>query len=175
MSVVCAKIYDNYITIASDSGVYASDTRIPSTTIEKLLHIDEDFIIGVCGDVGEMNLMRWFAQEHRPVENTEQGIFHFMGEFAEFCREELAPFGEDEGPEGANEYLIVYQGKLYGCVGTQVHGINEYAAIGAGAPYALSALVLGKSPCEAVRVASELCVFVHTPVHECYIDKPKEE
>lgn len=173
MSVVCAKIFDDYISIASDSGVYAGDSRVPSTTIEKILHIADDFLIGVCGDVSEMNLMKWFARDHRPEENTEQGIFHFMRDFFDWCVDEKHGFQADEPelpdgvilPKSVNEYLIVYQNKLYCCMGPQVHGITQYAAIGAGAPYALTALSLGHDCVEAVRIASELCVYVHTPVH----------
>lgn len=167
MSVVCAKIYDDYISIASDSGVYAGDSRVPSITIEKILHIADNFLIGVCGEVSEMNLMKWFAQDHRPTENTERGIFNFMRDFFEFCANEKRnfPTGNADDDNPVNEYLIIYHGKLYKCEGVFVSKVAQYAAIGAGSPYALTALSLGHDCVEAVRIASELCVYVHTPVH----------
>lgn len=167
MSVVCAKVYDDYITIASDSGVYAGDSVVPGVSVEKILHVADDFIIGVCGDVSELNLMKWFARDHRPIENTEQGIFRFMGEFFGFCASERHSFPTEDPDEGdtVNEYLIVYGNKLYCCTGTLVNSVAEYAAIGAGSPYAMTALALGHDCIEAVRVASKLCVYVHTPVH----------
>lgn len=182
MSVVCAKIYPDHITIASDSGVYTGDSVVPSTTIEKVLHIANDFIVGVCGDVSETNLMKWFAEQNRPKENTEHGIFHFMSQFFEFCTEEKSGFmvEPDDGdspiimPRSPNEYLIVYEDKVYCCIGPQVHGITEYAAIGAGSPYALTALSLGHDCREAVEIASKLCVYVHTPVREFQVSTQDE-
>lgn len=63
-----------------------------------------------------------------------------------------------------NSYLVAFGGHLFQICGYLVREIKDYYAIGAGAPYALTALHLGHDPEEAVKVSCDMCCFVCEPI-----------
>lgn len=50
MSVVCAKVTTEEIIIASDSGAWSGDDTVVGIGRPKLVQIDENFVIGGCGN-----------------------------------------------------------------------------------------------------------------------------
>ena len=67
-----------------------------------------------------------------------------------------------------------HQGHAVFCVEDfLVYEVKEYESIGAGMYYGLTALYLGHTPREAVKVSCDLCCYVAEPIIE--IEFPREE
>lgn len=65
-----------------------------------------------------------------------------------------------------NDYIIVYDSKVFSICSLFVNEIKNYDAVGAGMDFANAALYLGHNPKEAVKVACELCCYVADPIVE---------
>lgn len=168
MSVVCAKVYHDHITIAADSCVAAGDFVLPFHGIQKLFSAN-GMIIGTVGMVEEISVMHSFLSEihdDMPDEATTYSISCFIREFYAYYKERRGEMDELQRPEecDTNSFLIVYKGKLFYCKGLEVFEIDDYAAIGSGEQSATTAMFLGQDPEEAVKTASALNVFVRLPV-----------
>lgn len=170
MSVVCAKITPDSIHIAADSGIYCGDHIKTGERSAKLRKIDDNFAIGGVGDLGEIAALFRYASDHRPQTNTEQGVFMFLRDFYLEWHEDKAAFyskaefAKENPEEDANDYLIVLDGCLFSCSGHCVVQAHSFDAIGAGAPFARTSLLLGNEPTTAVSNAIQLCAFVHPPI-----------
>ena len=71
-----------------------------------------------------------------------------------------------DAPVVQNDYILAFEGKAFFIQSLFVHEIEDYAAIGAGYPFAITALHLGKSPVEAVDVTCKICYLVSEPIVE---------
>jgi len=82
MSVVCCRIYDNKIEIASDAITVRGFTQSKSKNIKhsKLMEIN-DMIIGGVGLSENNNLMFLFAETHKPKDASIESIIRFKFEF----------------------------------------------------------------------------------------------
>lgn len=170
MSVVCAKISKDSITIAADSGAWSGDDTVAGICRPKLVKIDDNFAIGGCGNLGEVYAFQRYATSHRPTESTEETIFKLMLDFYEWWNraEEIVRPGSasadaKERP-ASNEYLIALDGNLFTCEGTYVAQVACFDAIGAAAHSARTSLVHGLDPVTAVSTASLVHPFVELPV-----------
>ena len=84
-----------------------------------------------------------------------------------FCQSE--PFDK-----GSSTFPHKHQGHAVFCVEDfLVYEVKEYESIGAGMYYGLTALYLGHTPREAVKVSCDLCCYVAEPIIE--IEFPREE
>lgn len=159
MSVVCAKIYENKIEIAADSIRISAGTVVGMHGGSKLFQ-ENGMTIGGCGKSAETALMRSYIKSHKPENSSEMDILRFVVEFAKW----KGDYCNDKGVE--NNYLMIYDGKLFFLEGLSVREIKDFYAIGAGMDFAFAALHLGHTPREAVKVACDLSCLVSEPIIE---------
>ena len=155
MSVIAAKVYEDRIEIAADSILIKDDLK--KTNFKKLFNTTQ-MCVGGCGTAEELTLFFTFVQTHEPESSTLADIQKFMRRFDEWKEEYVKKCGIE------NCYLIIYENKLFEVDGMFVQEIKDYTAIGEGEPYALTALHLGYSAEDAVKVSCELCCFVSEPI-----------
>lgn len=159
MSVVAARIYDDHIAVAADSIMVNGYSKTASLRFTKLERIN-DMIVGCCGTAEEGALMWHYMRTHRPDKADEKSILDFFVEFKEWRTKFTFA-------DATNDYLMAFDGKLFYIGGDLlVTEVKEYYAIGAGEDFANTALYLGCSPREAVKVACEMSCFVSEPIKE---------
>lgn len=159
MSVVATRVYGDRIEIAADSQITYGATMQTDETV-KLFRTDTGITVAGVGTMQELVLLKLFMKTHFPAEASEDALTEFIHEFRKWLVEsaELTPELDD------NEYHIIYEGKAFSVHRYNIREILEFDSIGAGMDYALTALYLGRSPAEAVRVACELNIFCSLPV-----------
>lgn len=81
MSVVCARKYEDKITMAADSILCQGDMKRTKGDVVKLRSIN-GMGIGGCGMAQEISLMFRFADTHLPSSATEAGMQDFIVEFS---------------------------------------------------------------------------------------------
>lgn len=158
MSVVAAKVYSDKVIIAADS-ILAKGWSKRNTGFAKIVSIN-GMIVGGCGNAQEVSLLWRYMQTHQPETATEKDVLNFVVEFAKWKRELVS----DSSVE--NSYLMAYEGKLFYIASMFVYEVKDYIAIGAGEDFATTALHLGSTPREAVKVACDLSCYVCEPVVE---------
>ena len=158
MSVIAAKVTNEYIDIASDS-IICKDT-LKRTNFHKLRHINTDLIVGGCGVAEELSLFFEYAKKYTPCGDTISDIQDYMLNFSHIKEQYMRE------PKLECAYLIVFKGHLFEVDGMLVQEIFDYTAIGEGEDYALAALHLNHSVQEAVKVACDLCCYVAEPIIE---------
>ncbi len=118
-------------------------------------------IIGLTGLTCEGSLMQIFSRNHKPAAATMDGVMDFLFEFDDWVRK------RDSSLRPENHYLIALDGHLFRSYGgINVFEVSEFAAIGAGEEFAITAMHLHKTPREAVVVACELSVWCGEPIAE---------
>lgn len=163
MSVVCAKVDKDHITIAADSIVIRDDLK--RANFKKLQKI-HDVIVGGCGAAEELSLFFEFVKiHHAPKEVSIKGIQDYMLLFSAMKNQYT------NEPKIENAYIIVVDNRVFEIDGMFVQEVFNYTAIGEGDVYALSALHLGHTVEEAVQVACELCCFVSEPIVKFTIER----
>ncbi len=162
MSVVACRVYDDRIEIASDTITVWGTTQRKNDgkrgEYAKLMKIN-NLILGSVGTCEENALFQQFCATHSPRESSEDALLEFIGEFADWKKKKTElTYGQD------NDYIIIIGGKAYYIERFWVKYISDYAAIGAGKEYALSALYLGHGVKSAVDAACELSIYCERPV-----------
>ena len=161
MSVVAVKVYKDKIVMSADSIIVSGWQDKTPVGNNKLFEVN-NMIIGSAGDAQELTHMYLFAENHSPLDMTERGVIKFMNEFRLW---RIAEFGVSSEKQVSNDYLIASKGKVFLCNGVCYIGeVKDFYAIGAGEDYAKSALYLGHSPAEAVKVACALSCYVDEPI-----------
>lgn len=166
MSIVCCKIYDNKIEIASDSITVRGYTQSKgnNTNFSKLVKSNE-LIIGGVGSAQELGLFQLFCKTRTPKRADEDSILEFMSEFSDWKKKKT----DDDGI--TNSYIIVFQQHAFAINHYFIKEITTYEAIGAGMDYALSALYLEADVQKAVETACELSVYCELPVIKFIVTK----
>jgi len=159
MSVVCCKVTDEKIEIASDSITVRGWTQSKgkNSKFSKLTKVN-GIILGGVGYAEETALFQLFCQTHKPKDATEDDILTFLSEFSDWKKKRA------DSHKIENPYIIVYKGKAFAIQGFLVEEIVSYEAIGAGSDFALSALYLGFDVEKAVETACELSIYCEKPV-----------
>jgi len=159
MSVVCCKVTDEKIEIASDSITVRAFTQSKSDNIKmaKLANVNQ-IIIGSVGFAEEIVLMQMFCETHQPKKADMDSFLEFMSEFSTWKNEKTDNYSIE------NSYIFVYKNKAFAIEGYLIQEIVKYEAIGAGMDFALAAMFLGHGVREAIEVASELSIYCETPV-----------
>jgi ATP-dependent protease HslVU (ClpYQ) peptidase subunit len=160
MSVVSVKVYKDTIKIAADTGMFYGDSkRTGSGAYSKLAKVN-NMIIGFVGRTEEGSLMMHYADTHKPLAANEKDILSFIIEFSQW-KSNITGQSNIE-----NEYIIIYDGKVFYVEKMFVFEVDNYRAIGAGMDFANAAMYLGHTPKEAVKVACELSCWVAEPIVE---------
>lgn len=156
MSVIAAKVYNDKVVVAADSILVKGWSK-RNANFSKLACIN-NMIIGGTGTAQEMSMMWQYMKTHKPASPSEKDVLSFVIEFSEW-KQKLTSNSSIN-----NEYLLVYEGKLFEIEHMFVHEIKDYTAIGAGEDFSNAALFLCHSPREAVKVACELSCYVTEPI-----------
>jgi ATP-dependent protease HslVU (ClpYQ) peptidase subunit len=159
MSIVAIRVTPEMIVIGSDS------IRVRRFTQEKLpfakLKEINGMIIGSCGQAYESSLLFLFGKTRSPVTSSEHDIVEYLSEFQDWARKKMG-----EGSyKLSNQYILVFDQKAFRINNFLVHQITDFAAIGAGADYALTALYLGHTVEKAIEAACELSIYCEKPIN----------
>lgn len=159
MSVVCCRILENGIEMASDSISVMGYTQSKGDNIKtaKLVKIGS-IVIGGIGYAEENVLMQLFCKTHQPESPAVDDVVVFLSEFADWKNKRI-----DDHSIG-NSYIMAFKGKAFMTDGYLVQEITKHAAIGAGQDFALATLHLGHSAVESVETACELSIYCELPV-----------
>ena len=167
MSIVAVRIYDDEIIIAADSITVrggGTQSKGGETKFVKLFDMN-GMIIGGVGWCEELSLMQLFAQTTKPSRADSLGILDFMAQFSSWKNNKITK------PDIDNDYIIVFDRRVFSVNGWFVNEVTGYEAIGAGEDYALAAMYLGHDPKEAVEVACELSIYCEKPIIEYKVRK----
>ena len=163
MSVVAVKVKKGKIVIGADSILVSGWTQEK----DKLAKLNEvnGMVIGDCGDAQEGALFLVYCKTRKPREASVDALIEFMSEFQDWMNDKI---GETKLN---NQYVIVLEGKAFMMEGFFIKEVTDYAAIGAGMDFALSALYLGNSVKEAIKAACHLSVYCEEPVNIIEVKK----
>lgn len=167
MSVVAVKVYENKIEMSADSIIVCGGRQeLYYGNHTKMIQIN-DMIIGTSGSCEEGGLMWMYAQNHRPVSASERDVLEFFVEFVNWKKDKSSCSTLN------NHYLLAYDGKVFHIQNYMVLEVDKFAAIGAGADYALAALYLDKGAPEAAKVACDLSCYVAEPIFTYVMEREK--
>lgn len=158
MSVIAARKYNDGIVMAADSITLFGQTKDTENLRIKLKKFTPNFMVGAAGTSRETGMFYNYLDTHKLSAPTEAAVLNLMVEFIEFAKKFDQKFWTE------NEYLIAYKDALFYTCDLDVIEVKEYAAVGCGSDYALTALHLGKGPFDAVKAACELCAFTAIPI-----------
>ncbi len=162
MTCCAAKIYKDKIVVGADSGNFMEDGHIfPELEFIKMRRINNMIIAGA-GQLEDIGLLFIYAKNNVPVCAEVEGVIEFISNFYKF-KEELQ-IGENTS-KSSSRYYIAYKGKLFTIEDCFVHEIKTFDAMGSGMECATTALYLGKSVKEALRITSRYCVWVREPIN----------
>ena len=166
MSIVCCKVYDDRIEMASDSiGVRGwTQNRGENIIYSKLTKIN-DILVGSVGTMEEGVLLQIYLKTRKPKDATEDSIIEFLSEFSSWKKKRT----DNPGFDGS--HMLSFGGKAFTIHNYCVGEIKTYDSIGAGMDYALSALYLGTDVKKAVETACELSVYCEKPIVHYVINK----
>jgi len=158
MSVVAVKIEKNKITIGADSIIIISEYTQEKNKLAKLYQNDW-MIVGDVGDAQEGTLFQIFSKTRKPKAASVEAITEYMFDFYSWKREKT------DSDELENDYIIIFDKKVFLINGFYVREVSDYAAIGAGMDFALAALYLGLDVKKAIETACHLSIMCEGPVN----------
>ena len=162
MSVVAVRINKDTIEVSADSILVQGWTKLEKST--KLIHIN-DMHIGFSGTSEEGGLFKLYCATRKPEQASEGSIVNFFSEFSDWKNNKTGVSSLN------NQYILIFNKKVFDIYHFDVREIVNYTAIGAGMEFALAALHLGHTSEDAVKVACDLSVYCSTPVHTYTIEK----
>lgn len=168
MSIVCCRVTDDKIEIASDSISIRGYTQSKGDKVKysKLVKVNE-MIIGGVGFSEENFLMQLFAQTHNIKDANTDAVLTFLAEFSDWKKKKIDNYKIE------NNFIFLYKSKAFYIERFLIQEVINYQAIGAGDDFALSALYLGHSVEKAVETACELSIYCEKPIikYEMKINK----
>ncbi|HEA65411.1 MAG TPA: hypothetical protein ENI07_01115 [Desulfobacterales bacterium] len=167
MSIVCCKILDDTIEIASDSITVRGWTQDKGrNNMAKLCDVN-GMLIGGIGAAAETSLLQIFCHTHQPASSGESDIVTLFVEFAEWKKKKTDKY------EMENTYIFIFDGLAFFINSFFVNKITTYEAIGVGQEFALAALYLGHNVEQAVAAACELCTMCEKPIKMLTVPRKK--
>lgn len=155
MSVVVVEKQKDKIILCSDSCVSYGYQKITDSTITNKLFQIDDIYCGSCGTLSEANYFRYFLKTHKPFAATEEAIMDLMVDFKLWKSDKMK---EDHNP--SNDYLFIYENKIFWICNMSVNEIKDKFAIGCGSMAATGALLAGANAEEATIIAMECINYV---------------
>ncbi len=156
MSVVAVQVTKEYVEIAADTQMSRNNVIQQGS---KMFQDDTGTVFAFTGVAEEGTLLRVYAAEMPLVKDTDGDIVEYFHNFSHF----LLKF-RDEWCAPENSYVVVKNGKAWTVDGFFVDRIVEYASIGSGSEFALSAMSMGASVEKAIEVAAKFDMYCNTPV-----------
>jgi len=169
MTVIIAQNNKDNIIIASDSGLYRGYSKIHGGENHQKLSKNKQvngITIASTGYKADSLNFDVFVETRKPESNSLLSMQRYFVDFRKWLSDQSLEF------KGTN-FFLCYKNKLYHYMEEAVYEIleNEYQCDGAGSVEAYTAMYLGKTPKQAVKIASELNIYVSGEVIEFKIDK----
>lgn len=161
------------VRIAWDSQVTSGGDR--KFGVNKVARINGQFAVGIAGHLRYANIVhRTTVNKIHPYDLKQEdfdGYAWLLDEvipaWMKAVRKEVEarPDEDDDVPWGHG--LVALAGRIYS-IGADfaVSPVDDFASIGSGSPYALTAMHLGKSPKQAVEIATALDLYTGGTVKE---------
>ncbi|MBK68003.1 MAG: hypothetical protein CMP22_07740 [Rickettsiales bacterium] len=162
MTVVAVKKQNGIVSIASDDATTSGYTTISNAdnkSFTKLKQIGKYTIAG-SGLTSITSLLFMYAKTHLIRENSEEGVLDWFKGFLDWRKEKTGEYGIS-----SNNFIIVWDNKIYEFQDFQVTEIRENYAIGSGRDFALAAMYMGASAKKAVECAINFDSYCSAPVH----------
>lgn len=169
MTVIIAQNNKDNIIIASDSGLYRGHSKTHGGESHQKLSKTQQIngmTIASTGYLSDFLNLIVFAETRKPESDSLISIQRYFVDFNKWLSDQKLEF------KGTN-FFLCYKNKLYHCMEGAVYEIleGEYQCDGAGHVEAYTAMHLGKTPKQAVKISSELNIYVSGEVIEFKIDK----
>lgn len=158
MTTIAGKIVDDKVVLVADSRTSLGHVRVDQTTLRSKLFKGNDTIIAGSGAVSETVLLELWCRDHSLGVGGVVRVTEWLLEFANWKKDKTEKFDIN------NEYLIGHSSGLYSNIGLSVTQCDQYAVGGSGLYFAMTALHLGKSLEDAVKVACELDAYSDLPI-----------
>ncbi len=155
MTIIAVKIDKKEITMGADSLTTAGDVQ--ECRISKIFETN-GITLGTAGYYSDLMLFYIFCKTHRPKSATVDCLIDFLNEYYDWIKKKT-----DETKMECSTRLFVYENKVFELNGFSVMPIKKYGAIGSGYQYALTALHLGNSVKDALKVASHFDPYCGAP------------
>jgi len=157
MTVIAGKVYERSIIIGADSQTTYGQNKEEST---KLFQVRDDIVMGAAGYASESQLMYLYSHTHQPRSGGEFDLLEFFIEFHEWAKKKDSDF------EGHNSWLMTVEGRLVSIVDkTLIRYHDNHYAVGSGRDFAKTALHLGKSVEQAIKIACDLTIYCSAPIN----------
>lgn len=175
MTTIAAKVANGKVKMAWDTQS-TSGNEASSTTRNKVVRVNEQFAVGVAGHVRYSNLVQRASVDRIHPYDISQENFDSEGWMIETlipawmkavksAWSDTPDYNDDNVPWG--HALVVLANRIFK-VGADFSVIDcgEFGSIGSGAPYARTAMHLGKSARQAVEVARDLDLYTGGEIKE---------
>lgn len=172
MTVLVVKNYKNRIELCADSGVFYGYSGSKEENSTKIFQVNNITFMST-GYVSEKNFLELFCSTRKPESNKVLDILRFFSDFRKWMISEFnCCFEKDEIIK--NNYFFYFDGIIYRITSNlTIKEIKEgeFDSDGAGYREARTALYLGHSPKEAVRICIKLNCWTAGKVQEKTIYK----
>ena len=155
MSVVVVEKQKNKIILCSDSCISYGYQKITDSTISNKLFRVDNIYCGACGTMSEASYFRYFLKTYKPAASTEDAIMDLMVDFKLWKSEKMK-----DTTDPYNDYIFVYENKVFWISNMTVNEIKDKFAIGCGNMAATGALLAGADAEEATKIAMECINYV---------------
>ncbi len=130
-----------------------SKTKHQTLVNSSKIYTENWIVIWACWSVIESNLMKIFSRNHKPKSPDDYWMMEYMIEFKQRVSE------KDSSIVLSNEYIIIYENRIYKCCWIDISEVNEYCAAWSWIFFALSTLYLWFDTNKAVEVACEFDLY----------------
>jgi hypothetical protein len=152
MSVLAVRVLEDSIEIASDSLV-TYGMRVQSEIEDcKLFKISDNFIIGGVGYLRDLSLMKMFATDSKPSDNSYKSIFLYVSDYISYIKKHYDEYSPED-----SIYYVIYDGKCYRIDGGyDIQEVTDIDSIGSGYESANAILLYGGNVVDAVKIACQV-------------------
>ena len=158
MTVIAVRKYLKKIILSCDSQTSWGDSKLTDSKTQLYSNCskiweNENVVVGSAGTVKGATFFKIFTKSRKPSQSDSEGIIDYIVDFVEWAKKKQSDFILE------NHFIIIFDKKVYQCVGYDVQEVPEYNAIGSGMFLALGAMYKGSDPIEAVEVAKQFDLY----------------
>lgn len=157
MSVVACKVEKDKIYIGADSVIVYGATQDKNPKA-KIFKVSDSMCIGGAGWLRDVSGLFIFSKTHTVASPTVESIIDYFDEFYDWQKKKT-----EVRPDG-NSFIIVTGGHAFWFDDFCVQEIDSYSAVGAGRDFALTALHLGHTVEESIKIACDLSIYCEQPI-----------
>lgn len=159
MTVIAVEKTKKEIRMSCDSQTSAGKNKFDKDNGENRGKIfftkDFEMVIGSAGRRSESNLMKLFSKNHKPKSGSCDDVLDYFLEFRDWVAKKTG----EAGFKSTNQYIVVFEKKIFDVWAGDVEEKQDFWAIGSGMFLALSALHFGHGTEKAIEVAKKYDLF----------------